>query len=132
MRKFIVGISFLALSACATNRELYINENGETVYQADCGGMRQDMNMGDCLMLAGKQCPKGFNIIMTNDQVSGVIGGAQAFGRTNSNLYAQGQAGIFANNAFVQGLENSQTSFNTNGWGGNSFRRNRYIIYTCK
>ena len=47
MRKFIVGIAFLALSACATNRELYINENGETVYQADCGGMRQDMNMGD-------------------------------------------------------------------------------------
>ena len=132
MKKFIIAFSFLVLSACATNRELYVNGKGQTVYQANCGGMRQDMNMGDCLMLAGKQCPRGFDIIMANDQISGVIGGAQTYGNIGSNYYAQGQAGVFGNNAFIQNFGNSQTSFNANGWGGNSFRRNRYIIYTCK
>ena len=132
MRKFIIATSFFILSACATNRMLYVNEKGQTVYQADCGGMWQNINMGDCLIKAGQQCPTGFNILMANDQISGISNGTQTFGDINTNSYANGQAQIFGNNAFAQGWGNSQTSFNANSWGGSSFSHDRYIIYTCK
>ena len=110
MKKIIIAVAFLALSACTTNRTLYVNEKGQTVYQADCGRWRRN-NMGDCLILAGKQCPNGFDIIMANDQISGIISNGQISGNTNPSTYA---------------------ALNANIWNDSVVTRNRYLIYTCK
>lgn len=113
MKKIIVAVVFLALSACTTNRTLYVNEKGQTVYQADCGRWRRN-NMGDCLIAAGKQCPNGFDIIMAQDQISGIINNGQTNGNISPNPYT------------------AQTSFQADNWNDSTLRYNRYLIYTCK
>ncbi|MBP5399535.1 MAG: hypothetical protein J6Y53_03870 [Alphaproteobacteria bacterium] len=132
MKKFLVLAFFIILSACTSNRILYTNEKGQTVYQADCGGNLKTLNMGDCLRLAGKTCPMGFDVIVANEQANGFLNGNQIFGNVDTNTNINAQAGIFPNGASAQGFGKSQTSFNTSAFGGGAFSYSRYLIYTCK
>lgn len=102
MKKLFI-LSFLLLSACATNEVLYTDANGQTVYKAKCD-QSPNMDIGDCLKLVGQQCPFGYNIMMADEKAKGFMTGNQ-FSAQGSNLY---------------------------GWGGGNLNYNRFVIYTCK
>ena len=128
----------LALSACASNKVLFMNEKGETVYKADCSAYRFDMST--CIQLAYEQCPLGFNVLMADNSIKGYWGATNTQGNINTNSYAN----IFGNanttygynnsttNIFANGYGNSSTNFNSNSFGGTSAQYSRYLIYTCK
>lgn len=146
MKKYVFLV--LLLSACATNRFLFTDENGNQIYQADCGGMWNNINMGDCLKLAGETCPLGFNILLANEQIIGSNFGVQNYGNINTNTNAFGQSNFNANaniygygnnlygnaygNTNSNAYLNSRTSFNSGGFGGGSYNYSRYLIYSCK
>ncbi len=132
MKNTLFMLLLFLLSACASNRFLYNDENGKQVYQANCGGIWKNVNMGDCLRLAGKQCPAGFDIVSANEQLNGTIDAASLSGAGQTSAYANGQAQFFPNNVFAAGRGNSQSFLRANAFGGNTMSYNRYIIYTCK
>ena len=78
MKKLILFALTFFVSACAANKMLYINEKGQTVYQAKCHGMWK--NMGDCYQLAAQQCPTGFNIMTANEELARISSDEQKSG----------------------------------------------------
>lgn len=146
MKKFL--FLTLLLSACATNRLLFVNEKGVPIYQADCGGHWQNLNMGDCLIKASEQCPTGFNILIAHEAVVGTMMGNSLYGdiNTTSNLYGNSNSNatiglnksgnnIYGNafgNSSFNAFGNSNTSVNLNSFGGVSNSYSRFIIYACK
>lgn len=111
---------------------LYTNEKGQTVYQADCGVNLKTLNMGDCLRLAGKTCPMGFDVIMDNEQANSFLNSNQMFGNANTNAYTTAQVGVLPNGAIAQGFGGAQNYLNAGSFGGGDFSYSRYLIYTCK
>lgn len=109
------------------NKKLYM-DNGKFVYQADCGGIGNKYDMGDCLKLAGRQCPEGFNILMQNEEVTGV----KAEGDINTNSQSQEHTQWNVNDGHGQALKNSKASLNLNSKGSQALSFSRYIIYSCK
>lgn len=109
------------------NKKLYM-DNGKFVYQANCGGIGNKYDMGDCLKLAGRQCPEGFNILMQNEEVTGM----KAEGDVNANSHTERDTQWNTDGNSGQSSSNSRTSFNANSKGGQVLSFSRYIIYTCK
>ena len=89
------------------------------------------LNIGDCLILAGKQCPKGFDIIFANESIAGFGQSQQTTGNIRTNSYANANASIYGNNAFAQGYGYSNTNYDDFSYGGASANYSRYIIYAC-
>lgn len=130
----------LALSACASNKTLFVTHEGLTVYKADCGGQWTTLDMSDCIEKAAKQCPLGFNVLMSEDKPAGFTTGQQTYGNINTNSYAN----IFGNANTTYGYNNSSTNIFANGYGnsntnvdmynlgGGAIVYIRYLIYTCK
>ena len=130
-RVLFVFCCLFSLASCATNDYLYNDENGVAIYQAKCGRWH-NLTIGDCLKLAGKQCPKGFNLIDKVEKLSGVgtalttdINTTQHI-HSNTDVHSIGYS-IYANS---QGYKTAQTSLDS--WGGSSMYYDRYIIYSCK
>ncbi|MBR5154705.1 MAG: hypothetical protein IKW58_03170 [Alphaproteobacteria bacterium] len=71
MKKAIVLI-LLFVTSCAYSRVLYMDENGQTVYEASCNGSA--LSLGDCYMKAKEDCPFGFDV---KDKVSSEWVGAR-------------------------------------------------------
>jgi len=93
----------LILSGCVSNRVLYIDqEKNIPVYEVQCNAYRH--TFGDCLQKANEVCPKGIEIISSQNEIAGSYFGFN--GNTNVNYY--------------------------NGWGGVSNDYKRNLIYTCK
>ena len=100
----------MLLCGCVSNRFLYIDDKGSNVYETDCSDL--GLNFGDCLIEANKNCPFGFNIIMSSENPAGSF----------SNFNGHGASSGFGN----------LQSFNFNGHGNSWNTYNRYIIYSCK
>lgn len=111
MKKTLMLFLLLALFGCAQNRNrfLYMDENGNPVYQAKCDGY---LDFGDCLIEAGQTCPSGFNVLMSsehqdmtfaNANISGSVKKSKDFNEFNVPMYA--------------------TTWNA---------YSRYMIYSCK
>ena len=134
MKKFIIALTFIFLSACATNEFLYNDEYGYPIYKAQCD-QSSDMNMGDCLKEIGKQCPAGFYILKENEKVTGVSRGTSKYGdvdNTTKNKSINNKYGSANNSSSKLKVENSYTSYNSGSSENVSLKYSRYIIYTCK
>lgn len=129
MKKFILFLPLL-IAACATNKLLYNDENGNPVYQATCGGTY--LTYGDCLAKMGEICPRGFNILFAKENRIGSVSGFDMYGNNQSNTYASGSAYGLGNSIYANGRANTYGSFaaNGNGYALDSFER--YVIYSCK
>ena len=129
MKKYLL-ISVLLVSACATNTLLYNDENGHPVYQAKCGGTY--LTYGDCLEKMGETCPRGFNILMANENKIGTVSGYDLSGGMQSNSYGYGTAYGLGNSINAYGRSNTYGSFAANGNGYALDSYERYVIYSCK
>ena len=104
MKKFFV-ITVLLLSGCVQNRLLSIDSSGRYVYQADCHWT----SFEDCIKEAAKTCPKGYNIMMSNEEHLG-----RQFSPNTHNV--------------TDSLDNVNSSDYNNDW--NTYRHS--ILYSCK
>ncbi|MBQ8751162.1 MAG: hypothetical protein IJZ30_05970 [Alphaproteobacteria bacterium] len=59
MKKIAICLVLLC-TACAYSRPLYMDENGQMVYEAFCNG--NALNVGDCYIKAREDCPHGFEV----------------------------------------------------------------------
>ncbi len=59
MKKLIV-LSFLLCCACVSSTPLYIDKDGETVYEATAE--TEFTTLGDCYKKAHEDCPYGFEV----------------------------------------------------------------------
>jgi len=129
MKKYLL-ISVLCVASCATNSFLYNDENGTPVYQAKCGGTY--LTYGDCLKKMGEICPRGFNVLMANENQIGTVSGYDLTGGSQYNTYGHSTAYGLGNSINAYGRSNTYGSFsgNANGYALNSYER--YVIYSCK
>lgn len=128
--KIILSITLVVAISHQTrpkNKKLYM-DGQQFVYQADCGSLGNKYDMGDCLKLAGRQCPDGFDILMQNEEVIGMK--TEGFLRTAKD--ADEQAQLDANSSNRQWLKKSTSLLNANNKSDQALSFSRYIIYKCK
>ena len=129
MKKYLLLLPLL-ITACASNKFLYNDENGRAVYQATCGGTY--LTYGDCLAKMGEVCPRGFNILTANENKIGTVSGYDLTGGMQSNTYGSGYAYGLGNSINAYGRSNTYGSFSANGNGYALDSYERYVIYSCK
>lgn len=109
------------------NKKLYM-DGQQFVYQADCSGLGNKYDMGDCLKLAGRQCPDGFDIIMQNEEVTGM----KAEDSLRAGKGAEEHAQWDVNDGNGQWTKKSRGLLNANNKSDQALSFSRYIIYKCK